>query len=273
MAKTIICLTTASSTWCRKGFVMPHDERYQDVAKKTYNYHNLGVGVFPEGEEKTPHGSGERYNFDRMYMMASTYDFTHKNMVDLGCNSGWFCFQAKLLGSAYTLGIDCSEYGVMGGAIHYAQEFEARFKLGANFLDFNLENINMVALAQHVGIGQFDVSLVLSVLHHVENKKRLFESLYTATEEIIFYEDHEFWNELYDERGNPIETKGNGYRFGWNEDMSWQRKIGSIEKYEPMILNSYSESWRYDVLKMDKFRQVKFLGFSEKRRPFLAFFK
>ncbi len=252
---------------------MSLSEPLATIARKTYNYHNLGVGEFPANEEKTPYGSGERYNFDRMALLISTYDFTGKSVVDLGCNSGWFCFQLKLLGSGYTLGIDFANQGMMGQAIRYAEAFEQRYKLGVTLLDQNLEYIDLVNEARDAKLTQFDCTLVLSVLHHIKGKSRLFKSIFDATKEIVFYEDHEFWNDLFDENGSRIDTKGEGYRFGWNEDTTWQRKIGSIEKYENLILESYRNSWRRDVLMLDYFRGIRFLGFSEKRRPLLALFK
>jgi len=243
------------------------------LARNVYNYHNLGSGVFPEGEERTPYGSGERYNFDRMYMMVSAYDFTRKNIVDLGCNSGWFCAQAKLLGSNVTVGVDYDGTGMMGAAIKYAIAFEKHFKLGIHFLNADLERISVVELAQRFGLEQFDAALLLSTLHHIKDKKRLIANLYEATRDVIFYEDHDFWNDLVDDKGHKIPVKGEGYRYGWNEDMSWQRRIGSIESYEARILNSYRKSWHRETLLLDRFAEVRFLGFSEKRRPVLALFK
>jgi len=247
--------------------------KLRGLARKVYNYHNLGSGVFPKGEEKTPYGSGERYNFDRMYMMVSTYDFTRKNLVDLGCNSGWFTIQAKLLGTNVTVGIDYDGMGMMGEAIKYAMEFEKQSRLGVHFINADLEKVEFVALARKFGLEQFDAAFLLSTLHHVNDKKRLVANLYEATKDVIFYEDHEFWNDLVDDEGNTIPVKGEGYRYGWNEDMTWQRRIGSIENYEPKVLEAYRNSWRNDTLMLSRFAEVRFLGFSEKRRPMLALFK
>lgn len=243
------------------------------IAEQVYNYHNLGVGIFPKGEEKTPCGSGERYNFDRMQMMVSTYDFTHKHLLDIGCNSGWFCFQTKLLGADRVIGIDYEETGIMGGAIHYAKAVEKKFRLGMKFYNTNVEKVDLQALCKDNNIKSFDAVFLLSVLHHIQDKQALLEKLYACTNDVIFYEDHEFWNKLYDEKGNPIEVKGEGFRFGWNEDLSWQRKIGALEKYEDMILDAYKNSWRNEVLLLDRFKEIRFLGFSEKRRPMLALYK
>jgi 2-polyprenyl-3-methyl-5-hydroxy-6-metoxy-1,4-benzoquinol methylase len=258
--------------------VEPPRRRLRRLARGTYNYHNLGSGIFPAGEEKTPYGSGERYNFDRMYMMVSNYDFTGKSVMDLGCNSGWFAIQLKLLGSAMTIGIDHQDRGEMGQAIRYAQTFERAHKLGIHFLDRHLEETDLRRLLRRYGLEQMDGALVLSVLHHIGKtdllpKSRFFAQLHGVVRDVIFYEDHEFWNEIVDERGYPVPTPGEGYRFGWNEDLSWQQRMGALEPYGPRILDAYRRTWRRDVLLLDRWSEVRFLGFSEKRRPMFAFFK
>ena len=246
------------------------NRRLRRKAKRVYNYHNLGVGIFPEGEEKTPYGSGERYNYDRMAMFVASYDFTDRAVVDLGCNSGWFCLQAKLLGARATVGVDYSGTGPMGEAIEFAQELEKRLKLGMTFIDANLETLDLVDAARRGGVERFDAAFVLSVLHHIHDRQGLFERLYDAVDDVIFYEDHEFWNELEDDAGTPLELKGDGYRFGWNEDMSWQRRMGSLDKYEARVVDAYRSSWRKETLLLDRFAAIELLGFSEKRRPVLA---
>lgn len=247
--------------------------RLKRRARDVYNYHNLGVGIFPEGEEKTPMGSGERYNFDRMSMLVESYDFTDKNIVDLGCNSGWFCFQAKLMGAGETVGIDFGEFGIMGEAIHYAKLVEKRMKLGMTFLDRDLTKVDLGEVAAERGIERFDASFVLSVLHHIPDRDAFFRGVFQNTGDVIFYEDHEFWNEVYDDSGELIEVKGEGYRYGWNEDMSWQRRMASLDRHAELVLKAYSESWRQETLMLDQFSEVRLLGFSEKRRPVLALFK
>ncbi len=248
------------------------------TARRVYNYHNLGVGVFPDGEEKTPHGSGERYNFDRMYFMVSTYDFTGKHVLDLGCNSGWFSLQAKLLGSAKTVGIDYEGIGVMGGAIEYALQLERRLKLGLAFLNANLETLDLQNVARNAGVQQFDTTLLLSVFHHIapgdeERRRRFFQGVFDVTRDVIFYEDHEFWNQIIGDDGTAVAVKGTGHRFGWNEDMTWQRRMASLERHEHLVLEQYLNSWRKETLMLHRFAQVRLLGFSEKRRPVLGLFK
>ncbi len=243
------------------------------VASKVYNYHNLGVGIFPEGEEKTPHGYGERYNFDRMQLLVSNYDFTNKSILDIGCNSGWFCFQLKLLGASKAIGVDYEESGTMGGAIQYARALEKKFRLGMKFYNEDVEKVDFVSICSQNKIEKFDAVLLLSVLHHIKERRALMEKIYAQTKEVIFYEDHEFWNEIYDEKGELIPVKGEGFRFGWNEDLSWQHKMGSLERYEELILKAYKQSWRQEELLLDRFSKIQFLGFSEKRRPLLALYR
>ena len=249
------------------------DRKLRSVAERIYPYHNLGAGLFPEGEEKTPYGAGERYNFDRMYLLVSSYDFTAKRVADLGCNSGWFCLQAKLLGASATVGVDYEGTGMMGEAITYARKLEQRLKLGMKFENRNLEEVDLGELARAHGEETFDATLVLSVLHHIDDRARLMTSVFENTREVVFYEDHEFWNELYGDDGEPLEVRGEGYRFGWNEDLSWQRTMGSLDRHEPLVLDAYRNSWRREALGLDRYREVRLLGLSEKRRPVLGLFK
>lgn len=248
-------------------------DKLQRTGEKVYAYHNIGTGLFPEGEEKTPHGAGERYNFDRMYFFVSNYDFYGKNVIDIGCNSGWFCFQTKLLGAKSTIGIDYDGTGLMGTAVKYSKMLEKRFKLGMKFYNQNLEYLNMESILKDNKIKSFDCALVLSVMHHIKDKKALFQKLYDNVNDVIFYEDHEFWNDLRDYNGNSLELKGEGYRFGWNEDMSWQQKMMPLETFESKIIATYMNSNRKEDFLLDKFVKIQVLGLSEKRRPVLALWK
>ena len=124
----------------------------------------------------------------------------------------------------------------MGEAIDFARELEQRLKLGMTFIDSNLETLDFRAAARKGGVDRFDAAFVLSVMHHIHDRRGVFERLYDAVEDVIFYEDHEFWNELETDDGTPLELKGDGYRFGWNEDMTWQRRMGSLDKYETRVI-------------------------------------
>lgn len=249
-------------------------QNYRKIASEVYNYHNLGVGVYDQSEdEKTPYGYGERYNFDRMAMMVSNYDFTDKNVLDIGCNSGWFSFQSAMLGARHVLGIDCESQGKMGQSIRYARAFADFLEAPVKILDQDLEVVKLDWQTRALGIEKFDAAFVLSVLHHIKNKKLLMEQIYDNTKDVIFYEDHEFWNEIHDDNGDLIPVRGEGYRHGWNEDMSWQRKMASLESHEPLVLAAFMDSWRREDLLLDKYSKISLLGFSEKRRPLLALFK
>ena len=244
------------------------------LAKTVYNYHNLGVDNFPDAQpEKTPHGSGERYNFDRMAMMVMNFDFYGKTVVDLGCNSGWFLFQIASLGAKKIVGVDYEQFGVMGQSVRYAKAFAAYLQAGIHVEDQNLETVELDWLAHNVGAKNFDAALVLSVLHHIRDKERLMQNLFDNTREVVFYEDHEFWNELYDDENNLITVQGTGYRFDWNRDLSWREKMSSLSKHEPLVLSAYMNSWRRKDLLLDRWSAIKLLGFSEKRRPVLALYK
>ena len=247
---------------------------HKEIAATVYNYHNLGVNNFPADEpEKTPCGGGERYNFDRMAMLVMNYDFYGKAVIDLGCNSGWFPAQIAELGAKKIIGVDFEQQGIMGQSIRCAKALAAYSQNGIHIVDQNLETVDCGWLAYNHKLEAFDAAIVFSVLHHISDKRRLMENIFDNTREVVFYEDHEFWNELYDDAGNLIEVRGEGYRFGWNEDMSWREKMSSLARHEPLVINAFMNSWRREALLLDRYAKIKLLGFSEKRRPILALFK
>ena len=249
-------------------------EDYKEIAATVYNYHNMGVNNFADTQpEKTPCGSGERYNFDRMAMLVMNFDFYGKAVVDLGCNSGRFLSQIASLGAKKIIGVDFEMQGIMGKSIRCAKALAAYSQNGIHILDQNLETVDLTWLAYNHKINSFDASIIFSVLHHIKDKQRLMNNVFKNTREVIFYEDHEFWNELYDDGGNLIEVPGEGYKFDWNKDLSWREKMASLAKHEPLVLNAFMNSWRKEVLLLERYSKIKLLGFSEKRRPVLALIK
>ena len=247
---------------------------YKELAASVYNYHNLGVDNFSADEpEKTPFGSGERYNFDRMAMMVMNFDFYGKAVVDLGCNSGWFLAQIAALGAKKIIGIDFEMQGIMGKSIRCAKALAAQLQSEIHIVDQNLETVDLHWQAFNNQIDSFDAAIVFSVLHHIKDKERLMRNVFDNTRTVVFYEDHEFWNELYDDDNRLIEVQGTGYRFDWNKDLSWREKMSSLAKHEPLVLNAFMNSWRREALLLDRYSKIKLLGFSEKRRPVLALYK
>ena len=249
-------------------------EAQKEIATSVYNYHNMGVNNFPDTQpEKTPCGSGERYNFDRMAMLAMNFDFYGKAIIDLGCNSGWFLSQIAALGAKKVVGVDFEMQGIMGKSVRCAKALAQYLQSGIHILDQNLETVDLGWLACNHKIKSFDAAIVFFVLHHISNKQRLMKNIFDNTREVIFYEDHEFWNELYDDAGKLIEVLGEGYRFDWNKDLSWREKMASLAKHEPLVINSFMNSWRRETLLLERYAKIKLLGFSEKRRPVLALYK
>lgn len=73
--------------------------------------------------------------------------------------------------------------------------------------------------------------------------------------------------------GKLIKVQGEGYRFGWNEDLSWREKMSSLARHEPLVINWLMNSWRKETLLLDRYSKIKLLDFSEKRRPVFALYK
>jgi SAM-dependent methyltransferase len=101
-----------------------------------------------------PGGSKSNEKLARIKLPA---DLTNKRVLDLGCNEGFFCIEAKKRGAAYVLGIDRNKK-----SIEAAKERAARENLEIDFLARDFLN---------VPAGKFDVILMLSALHYANDPK------------------------------------------------------------------------------------------------------
>jgi len=85
-------------------------------------------------------------------------DFTGKTVLDMGCNFGFFAFQARRQGAAHVLGVDCDEHALQGARIMQsifgldAIDFEsADFDARPNPLQGRL--FDMAMLVEFIGKG------------------------------------------------------------------------------------------------------------------------
>ena len=81
------------------------------------------------------------------------YFNTHKTLLDIGCNTGWFCLHYQLNGID-TTGIDFD-----GGKIEFNKMLKDIFASNANFIEAD------VTIKYIQDMKQYDIVLALSVLH------------------------------------------------------------------------------------------------------------
>jgi tRNA (mo5U34)-methyltransferase len=82
-------------------------------------------------------------------------DFQGKTVIDVGCNFGWFCMQARRAGAAHVLGVDHDELALVG-----ARLLQASF--GLDGLDF--EPLNLEARPSPLLGRTFDIAMLLDFI-------------------------------------------------------------------------------------------------------------
>ena len=116
-------------------------------------------------------GDDRRATADRIFPA----DMTGKSVLDLGCNSGYFCFEALRRGAARVVGVDHSATAIRG-----ARKLADCLGVEA---DFQVRDWNKDPLTE-----RFDYVLCLNVLHHLDNPLLVIDQLIAATREKLVME-------------------------------------------------------------------------------------
>jgi len=111
--------------------------------------------------EDRPGGSKSREKLERIKLPVN---LAGKRVLDLGCNEGFFCIEAKKRGAAHVLGVDRNKK-----SIQLAAERAAGDKLEIDFLACDFLD---------VPDGKFDVILMLSALHYAEDPKAVLQRVF-----------------------------------------------------------------------------------------------
>ena len=233
-----------------------------------YSYHAMPDGEIPKFGEIAPNIRGERYNYDRMQLILENINFFDKSVLDIGCNSGWFCREIKLHGASKVVGVDDNSHPEMGGGLDFAQSVYNN-ENEIVYIDFKVRGDNISKIFELIDFKSVDIVLALSVMHHIPNRQSCVKYLLSRTNCGMVYEDENFWNDMYDCNGERIPVSGSGHRYDWDQDLTWKRKINSIEFHEPHVLAHYDSKLVRDKIGIDSNHEIEFWGFSEKRRPVL----
>lgn len=104
-------------------------------------------------------------------------DLSNKTLLDVGCNAGFYAFEAKRRGAQRVLGVD-------GQRQHVRQGLFVRKVLG---LDVAFRRLNVYELNPR-NVGQFDITLALGLLYHLKHPILALENLYQVTRELLIIE-------------------------------------------------------------------------------------
>jgi tRNA (mo5U34)-methyltransferase len=104
-------------------------------------------------------------------------DLTGKSVLDVGCNAGFYSFEAKKRNALKVLGVDSSR-------LHVSQ---ARFVSRVLGLEADFQRASLYDLSP-ANIGQFDVTLALGLIYHCKHLIHGLERLFLMTRELLILE-------------------------------------------------------------------------------------
>jgi tRNA (mo5U34)-methyltransferase len=138
---------------------------------------DLGNGLFTKTEsvmgEPIDHPFGPWQTIQKLLPR----DLRGKTVLDVGCNAGFYSFEAKRRGAERVLGVD-------GQRQHVRQGLFVRKVLG---LAVEFRRLNVYELSPR-NVGQFDVTLALGLLYHLKHPILALENLYQVTKELLVIE-------------------------------------------------------------------------------------
>ncbi len=144
-----------------------------EEAIKKYDWYQripLGCGLFTPG---TTESDSER----KLQFMQLPENLAGKSVLDVGCNEGFFTFEAERRGAVRALAIDQRE--------KHREKFElVRRILGltAEFRTMSLYDLDPAV------IGQFDIVFFLAVFHHLRYPFLALDKLAAVTKEVAIME-------------------------------------------------------------------------------------
>ncbi|HVS20691.1 MAG TPA: DUF1698 domain-containing protein [Pyrinomonadaceae bacterium] len=138
---------------------------------------DLGGGV----STKTKSAIGEPVEYPRptweKVKTCLPENLSGKSVLDVGCNAGFYCIEAKRRGAARVLGVD-SQRDLIRQAVFVREVLK---------LDIEYQRMSVYDLDPFV-IGQFDITLALGLIYHCKHLVLALEKLFTVTRELLILE-------------------------------------------------------------------------------------
>jgi protein-L-isoaspartate O-methyltransferase len=122
-------------------------------------------------------------------------DFTGKTVLDIGCNSGFYSFAAKLRGARSVLGVDYFQH-----CVDQATLMREILQVDVDFRQGDGETLRQ-------GLGPFDIVLNTGVIYHLQNPMQMLSNMAALTGELMFLESEMLLDPRYSDYAWFIERE------------------------------------------------------------------
>ncbi len=147
----------------------------QSLLDKAKSYH--WYQSIPLTDDYTTPGETGDAEQRKIEMMKLPDDLSGKTVLDLGCNEGFYSFEAEKRGALRVLAIDKSKVA------------EEKFRLLKQIFNSNVEFESFDLLDTDApDVGRFDIVFFLAVLHHMRHPLLALDRVYELTREYAYIE-------------------------------------------------------------------------------------
>jgi tRNA (mo5U34)-methyltransferase len=130
-------------------------------------------------------------------------DFSGKTVLDIGCNSGFYSFAAKLRGARSVVGIDYFQH-----CVDQAMLMQEILQIDVDFRQGDGESLRD-------GVDAVDVVLNTGVIYHLQNPMQFLTNMAQVTREVMVVESEMLIDPKYDEHAWFIEHEYCGDGSNW----------------------------------------------------------
>ena len=158
---------------------MTREEILAEVKRLEPWFHriDLGGGLYTKTESVMGEPVDHPFGNWQIIQKLLPLDLSEKTLLDVGCNAGFYAFEAKRRGAKRVLGVD-------GQRQHVRQGLFVRKVLG---LDVEFRRLNVYELSARTA-GRFDITLALGLLYHLKHPILALENLYQVTKDLLVIE-------------------------------------------------------------------------------------
>jgi len=121
---------------------------------------------------------------DKRIRMIDWEFFKGKDVLDLGCNNGMFCLEAKRRGANRVIGVDNET--TSGPCIEGARELAKEENLDVEFWKVDIESKEFLNFCPVV-----DITFFLSLLRYMKEPEKMLEFIDLHTRKILYFETNE----------------------------------------------------------------------------------
>jgi len=122
---------------------------------------------------------GGRTN-EKRFKLIDWSRFRGRDVLDLGCNNGMLCFEAKKWGARKVIGVDTDK------SVLFARKLAAEQYLNIDFWQIDIESREFIEFCP----PKFDIVFFCAMIRHMHDKLKMWRFVDTHTRDTLYFESN-----------------------------------------------------------------------------------